>query len=173
MGKTTQALNIAYRLRVRGACVEYIDEYVKSWAYEKRTPSPIDQIYIAGHQFHREARLLSRDLSHLVTDSPLLLAAIYATYYGGDDDVTRVIEGMVDFLDSRYPYYNVVLKRDDSIFDTETRLQTLEEAKNIDAQVVRALENRYSKKVFILDPNDEDQKRCLISKISQEIDPTG
>jgi len=166
-GKTTQALEIAYYLRTRGVEIEYVDEYVKEWAYDGRIPSPLDQIYISGQQFYKEVRVLSHGIPHIITDSPMLLAGLYARYYGGDEEVGELIDAKADFLDKRFPFLNIYIERDEALFNESARLQNLEESKSIDTMILNLLVSRYGEDGFIrINPQDTQGKKALCEKIT-------
>ncbi len=76
-GKSTCAGALFADLKYSGENVEYIQEYAKDAAWEKRGPKVFEaQEYIFGKQHFRMARVAD-DVDYLVTDSPILLGLAY------------------------------------------------------------------------------------------------
>ena len=71
-GKSTLAMSLTAELKLRSVHAEYVDEYVKSLAWENRIPEKFDQIHIFGQQAKREG-LLYEKVDYIFTDSPLLM----------------------------------------------------------------------------------------------------
>lgn len=79
-GKSTLATSIFAALKTKGHNIELVSEYVKMWAYQGKTPTSYDQIYLFAKQLHHEDTLL-RHVPLIITDSPILLAPVYAKLY--------------------------------------------------------------------------------------------
>jgi nicotinamide riboside kinase len=79
-GKSTSAAYLYYVLKTQGANAELVREYVKDWAWEKRSFSTYDQLYFLGKQSRRESMLYGK-ADWVVTDSPVLMNAYYAQLY--------------------------------------------------------------------------------------------
>lgn len=80
-GKSTIAARTFAELKIRGYDVEYIPEYIKTWAYMGKKPNSYDQAYVFAKQLHAEDVILQH-VRHIVTDSPLLMNTAYSAFYG-------------------------------------------------------------------------------------------
>jgi hypothetical protein len=76
-GKSTTSGYFFYQYKAAGGNAEYVQEYVKSWAWEKRLIDDFDQFYFFGKQLRREALLYGKT-DTIITDSPLWMNAFYA-----------------------------------------------------------------------------------------------
>lgn len=75
-GKSTMAADIFAKLKRAGVNSELASEYAKDKVWEKSLSILENQIYVFGKQHHRLFRLKSQ-VDVIVTDSPILLSAIY------------------------------------------------------------------------------------------------
>lgn len=107
-GKSTMAARTFGELKLRGFDVEHIPEYVKTWAYMGQKPQSYDQLYIFSKQLHAEDVAL-RHVEHVVTDSPVLMNAAYAAYYGFGP-VDNLI-GLSKAFDQEFPSLNFFIGR--------------------------------------------------------------
>lgn len=80
IGKSTSAAYLYAQLKHRGINAELIREYIKDWAYEKRSIGVFDQLYFLGKQIRRESVPLGK-VDVLITDSPVWQGVVYATKY--------------------------------------------------------------------------------------------
>lgn len=76
-GKTTLASHIYSICKSRGANCEKIEEVAKDIVYEKNRYKIWNQPYVFGNQLNRMIRVIEEN-DFIITDSPLLLAVIYA-----------------------------------------------------------------------------------------------
>ena len=80
-GKTTMSLDVCARLKHAGYNIELVREYAKEIVWEHGTvPQTISQEEILKEQDRRQ-RILIGKVDLIVTDSPLLLAALYGSSY--------------------------------------------------------------------------------------------
>jgi hypothetical protein len=82
-GKSTLAAATFAELKRDGVNCELVFEYVKSWAWESRSPSKYDELYIFGQQVRRETLLYGK-VDVVLTDRPLRLSGFYARHFGQD-----------------------------------------------------------------------------------------
>ena len=120
-GKSTIAADLFSKLKREGLNVELVTEYAKDLTWESRDVALSNQVYILGKQFHRLHRI-QEHVDIAITDSPILLAAVYAKGQWGP------LESMALFLDRKFRNINVVLDRDKSHYSIVGRKQSLEEA---------------------------------------------
>lgn len=128
LGKSTIAAGLFYHLKLQGASCELVQEYVKSFAWAGRKLEPLDQITIVGEQAKRE-KLLYGKVDTVITDSPLLLGAIYDLYYNKEPASYHAVTNFIH--KSKVPHHYYFLMRNKP-FDPKGRFETEEQAKDID-----------------------------------------
>lgn len=86
MGKSTTASGLFYHMKKRGLNCEYVTEYAKDLVWEKQFEVLSEDPLSLLAQQHRRIDRLSDKVDYVITDSPILLAAVYANHYqsGGD-----------------------------------------------------------------------------------------
>jgi nicotinamide riboside kinase len=107
-GKSKLAGRIFGELGRQHHDIEYVQEWIKWWAYEGRKPEGRDQVFIFSNQLRAE-ELALRHVDLLVTDSPLLLNTAYSTYYGCEDAPELV--KIAQRFERDYPALNLYLDR--------------------------------------------------------------
>lgn len=138
LGKSTVAAEIFVELKKRGESVELVTEYVKSWAWEGRSPAGLsNSVYIFAKQYRREALLYGK-VDYIVTDCPLGLSVAYESFYEPGRTVIwdlykavrehQAKEGIVKHLD-----FHLMRQFE---FKKEGRYETEEEARRVD-QIIR------------------------------------
>ena len=160
-GKSTTAALLFARLKLMGAHVELVREYVKYWAWNDRKVREFDQLYLVGKQSAYESMLYGK-VDFIVTDSPILLAGIYQDFRskGVYKYVSRVA---LDFMEQGrgrgVDYKNFFLARNKP-FDPRGRWETEDEAKEIDRFIYGYLgdiskELSYDPPISIFGENDK------------------
>jgi len=135
-GKSTLAAMLFNELKVRGIRCEMAREYVKNWAYEKRQIIDYDQIYIMAKQVQEEFRLIKAGVKIVVTDSPVVLSAVYGRiYFPKKPHMVRGIDEIVGGFIKERSNINIVLKRKGS-YDRHGRYESLRTAKRIDKEIM-------------------------------------
>ena len=76
-GKSTLASGLYHEAKRRGWNVELVTEVAKDLVWEGRTVALSNQAYVFGRQMQRLHRL-DGHVDYVITDSPVLLSAIYA-----------------------------------------------------------------------------------------------
>lgn len=79
-GKSTNAAGLFYELKTQNKKTEYIQEYVKDWAYEERKIDSYDQIYFLAKQIRKETLLFNK-VDYVITDSPVIMNQVYTKKY--------------------------------------------------------------------------------------------
>lgn len=157
-GKSTLAMSLTAYLKLKSVHAEYVDEYMKKLAWEKRKPEKFDQISILGQQAKREG-LLYEKVDYIFTDSPLLMIPFYENYLTGKQIVEpTVFNFMKDAEDQGVTYHNFWLERIET-FDTKGRFENKEQAMNIDKSMREWLESRG---VTLIDLPKDHNKRMQI-----------
>ncbi len=131
-GKSIYAASLYGPLKMNGHNAELATEYAKDNVYEERFRTLTNQIYIFGKQHHRIFRLLDK-VEIIITDSPLVLCHIY--------DASKDVN-LENLVISEFKKLNNILfflDRDANTYSTDGRMQNLEEAKQIDTQILNTL----------------------------------
>ena len=138
IGKSVIARYLAARMSIAGEKVELVSEYVKSWAWEKRTIGPFDQLYFVGQQAKKEYILLG-NVDWVVTDSPVALCVVYSNKYSPKKialGIEQMCQGYYDTLqEAGHKVLNIMLTRDERPYNGEGRFETEDEAKLVDIQI--------------------------------------
>lgn len=134
VGKSTVAALLFARMKIAGLHVELVREYVKLWAWGGRKVRREDQIYLLGKQSAYESMLYGK-VDYIVTDSPVLLAGMYAEWHNGDDGcyVTSAANSFIEQAQrgSGVKICNYLLRREGE-FDARGRWETAKEAGDFD-----------------------------------------
>jgi ABC-type amino acid transport substrate-binding protein len=134
VGKSTVAALLFARMKIDGLHVELVREYVKLWAWGGRKVRREDQIYLLGKQSAYESVLYGK-VDYIVTDSPVLLAGMYAEWHNGEDGryVTSAANSFIEQAQrkSDVKICNYLLQRVGA-FDPRGRWETAEEAERFD-----------------------------------------
>ena len=134
IGKSTVAALLFAHMKMKGLHVELVREYVKLWAWGGRKIRKEDQIYLLGKQSAYESMLYGK-VDYIVTDSPVLLAGVYAEWHNGKDGeyVTAAANSFVEQAQrvSGVEVRNYMLTRSRP-FDTRGRWEGEEEAISLD-----------------------------------------
>ena len=131
--------------------VELVTEYVKAWAWEKRTPVSYDQFYFFGKQTRREYTLAGA-VDFVVTDAPSLLTAYYTQVFG-DPSTAALFRSMC--LEYRrmleadgHKFVDIWLERIKP-YDPRGRFQNEDGAKQIDVDLLTFLQSMKLKLQYV------------------------
>lgn len=131
-GKSTTAAGVYYELKKLGLNVELALEFAKDKVYEEAFRTMDDQVYIFSKQYHKLWRLTGK-VDVIITDSPLLLSM----YYNKEES-----EYFEDFVLEQFRKFDNIcffILRGSGEYHQEGRIQTEEESKEIDRQVLEIL----------------------------------
>lgn len=135
-GKSTAAAATFAELKYRGVNCEYIQEYAKDAAWEKRGPKVfLAQEYIFGKQHFRFARVCE-EVDVLITDSPILLGLAYMPIDFNMPSLRNVIKEAY----SNYDNVDIFLVRKKA-YNPKGRNQTEDEAKLLDGKINTLLDD--------------------------------
>ena len=167
-GKSTSAAYVYAWLKERGDNAELVREYVKEWAWEGRRINAYDQLYFLGKQLRKESLLYGR-VSHVVTDSPVMLGVYYAQHHS-PPAVARGVEAASRAyyeqaaLDG-HRHYHVMLHRSKP-YNPAGRYQTENEARVLDSAIEGML---YCQGLRVIRcGTDRDELEQLVRKIDEE-----
>lgn len=140
------AAGLFYRLKTSGASCELVREYAKDVVWEGRGHLFDQQIYIFAKQLKRLTDLEGK-VDLVITDSPLLLSAVYGK------SLPSSFHQLVLHEVQRMDNMNVILKRVKPYVPLG-RNQTEREAEDLDMEVAGALYG-YTQQVDLIVPGDE------------------
>lgn len=127
-GKSTIAAKVFVMLKEAMIPCELVTEYAKDLCWEGRTPN--NQIHVLGEQHQRFHRLKDK-VEVIVTDSPLLLVALYGRFLG----MSNTFENLVREEHQKLDPLNFYLLRLKKPYDPNGRWQDEQEAKKLDKQI--------------------------------------
>jgi hypothetical protein len=155
-GKSTTAAGLFFNLKVRGYNAELVTEFAKQLVWQERHAAFKDQLYIFAKQNSRLESLRGK-VSHVITDSPLLLSNIYAP-----DDYIEGFEDVVKNVFNSYNNINFFIKRVKT-YNPVGRNETEEAARAVDIKMQNML-NTYGVKYDMIE-GDEAAPRKIFDKI--------
>jgi len=123
-GKSTTAARVFSELKEKKTSIEHVGEYVKSWAYQRRTIKKFDQVYLFAKQQQYEYRYLSCGVKNIITDSPCFLSYIYGAKYNEDPKIANALLQLSKIYDEDYPSVNIFIHRGEKDYVPEGRYQT-------------------------------------------------
>jgi nicotinamide riboside kinase len=154
-GKSTCAFGLCHQLKLRGINVEYVNEYIKTWAYKDHKPNEYDQVYIFGKQAKKEYDLYGK-VDYIVSDSPLLLSAIYEEVIQGESVVKPSVFNHIQRAKSNgIEFHNFYLKRCKG-FNPVGRWGSEDEARQMDKYIQNFLTTHDVDYTFI---EEDDYRR--------------
>lgn len=133
VGKSTTAARIFAELKMHGVNCEMALEFAKDKVWEESFKTMDDQIYIFGKQFHKIWRLKDK-VDVIICDSPLPISIVY------DKENSEAFHTLIMEQFNKFDNYNILLKRSGE-YQKEGRVQTEEEAKEVDKTVEKVLKD--------------------------------
>lgn len=159
--KSTCALKLAGELKSQGVSVEYINEFAKNWLYENRPkPTSLDQIFIGATQMYQELRALKHN-KYIITDSALILAAVYAEYYSADLDAAQILKDMSIRMEQDYQSLNIILNKPNFNYSQDGRWQTEEETAEVQNIILKYTLDHFQTRVA----NSYEEVRNIVENI--------
>lgn len=162
-GKSTMAAGLFHRLKTAGVSCELVREYAKDVVWEGRThllTDPSYQIYVFAKQLKRFYDVVGK-VDVAVTDSPLLLSAVYGRA------LSRSFTDLVVEEVRKQDAMNVVLKRVKP-YVALGRNQTQREAEDLDLEISGAVYG-YTQQVDLIVPGDEEGLERVLGVVRERI----
>ena len=142
IGKSTQASGLYTEMKRNHMNVEYTYEFPKEVAWEGNVSQLSDQFYITANQ-HRNISRLYGKVDYIIVDSPIVLGCFYEQRYGNGYPASFYgLTGLSNFLWKLFKQYdniNILLKRNNETYDSNGRIQDLQEAQEIDEDIRETL----------------------------------
>lgn len=158
-GKSTTAAYIFHELKCEGCNVELVTEYAKDMVWEGRFNVLSDQLYMAAKQNRKLNRLVEHGLDVAITDSPLILGALYQP-----DDYFETFESLLVEVFKSYDNLNILLKRS-TAYNALGRNQTEEEAMALDNSNIELLNKHGIAIDYEVDLTALEWRRMLIERV--------
>lgn len=132
-GKSTCASGIFYELKKLGINCELSLEFAKDKVWEESYNVLSDQLYVFGKQYHKLFRLKNK-VDVIITDSPLIISIHY------NKMTSKYFNNLV--VEQYHTFNNLMyfIKRGET-YQSEGRMQTLEESEMIDSDIKNILHN--------------------------------
>lgn len=163
-GKSTTAAAVFAELKHHHVSAELVSEFAKECVWEGRDGPLQCAPKMFGEQLWRIERLRGRGVDVVVTDSPVLLSAIYAPFETPDAFRHAVRE-----YHSRQSRMDFFLRRVKP-FQTVGRLHTADEASTLDGRILEAL--IYQGAPYLALPGDEHAGRTIAHLILEKLGVT-
>lgn len=157
-GKSTIAAKVFSELKMQGYDIEHISEYIKTWAHEGKQPVSYDQLYVFAKQLKAEDVLL-RNVSLIVSDSPILMNAAYSSLYKFGP-VNSLID-LAKSFDDEFPSLNLCITRSVPYKD-KGRYQTYDDAIAFDNFLGDFLNKHLKRELYQVDVSKFDDLMSLI-----------
>jgi nicotinamide riboside kinase len=125
-GKSTMAAGLFSELKWRGINCELSTEYAKEKVWEESFAIFENQVYIFAKQLQRSLRVAGK-VDVVVTDSPIILVMLY------NKKLSHSFDDLIMEIFNTYNNVNYFLVRKKE-YMRKGRLQTLEEAKELDTR---------------------------------------
>lgn len=110
-GKSTTSAGLFYLMKKAGYDVELVSEYAKDMVWERQHPEQFtNQIYISSKQHNKQLNLVAHGVKYCITDSPVLMSALYAPkpYYKNFFPLLKEIHNSYDnynfYLERKFAY---------------------------------------------------------------------
>ncbi|TCL75314.1 AAA domain-containing protein [Hydrogenispora ethanolica] len=137
-GKSIMAAALYYELQKLGISCGLVPEFPRDLLLEDNMVAIQDQLYVFANQAHRQ-EILRGKVDVIITDSPLILQAVYNAETTSDTFKALVLERFNSFDN-----LNFFIKRSND-YDQEERFHSFSEAQRIDSAILKVFKkNRIS-----------------------------
>lgn len=134
---STTAAGVFHQLKLQQINCELVTEYAKEKVWEESFKILDNQIFVFAQQHHKVFRCLNK-VDVIVTDSPVNLGLIFGDMYG--QIMSQQFRNLIEYEFSKQDNLNVVLERTIP-YDEVGRVQSEDEAKEIDNGIIKVLED--------------------------------
>ena len=157
-GKSVGAMYIASHLKISGINAEYVSEFAKILTWDERKKTLGNQALLIGEQAESLNRVIGK-VDYIITDSPLILSAIYIRPEYPKSFLPFVLE-----LFNSYDNINYFIQRVKA-FNPIGRNETEEESNKLGIKLIQYLEN--NKIPFIPVNGDIEGYNSIIDNIKR------
>ena len=156
-GKSTQAAGMFHRFKIDGYNAEHVNEYAKMCVWENRIDLLEDQLYVMAKQ-HRRVKRLADKVDFCITDSPLMLGAVYRTAYN-QTYYSDLIDKICYECYSKHKNINFFMKRTSDNYTESQRSLDYENALKIDERMYEIMKD-YNIPFYHIEPNENTVDRA-------------
>lgn len=166
-GKTVTCALLFAKLKILGFVVEYVQEYAKTLVWTKNFELLNNQYYVTHTQFNLMKQMIGK-VDFIITDGSLLHGLYYNRH--NKDNICNIEKTENFILDSYSKFNNVNIFLDRGIFPYEEqgRIQTEEEAKEIDVILKHLIKQSEIKYVLMKSDSSEENLNDIIKFILSE-----
>lgn len=132
-GKSTLMAKIFSELKAYQLVSEMVPEFAKEKVWEKSFYILQDQIFVFANQLHR-LKILNGQVNFAVCDSPILLSIIY------DPEQDPLLKQLILKEFNKFENINILIKRENSFYEEDGRIHSLEESIGIDNDIKEILD---------------------------------
>ncbi len=153
-GKSTAATYIFSMLKMLGINCEYVSEFMKDKVYEENNIVPKYQEYVFGKQSFKLDRVKDK-VDVIITDSPLILSALYNTDEVLGEDFNKVVFKKFNSFNN----YNILLTRHHEYVE-DGRFQNEKQANDLRINLVNMLK-KYNIDYVVRDSNLDEYNELI------------
>lgn len=160
-GKTTICALIFAKLKLKKYVVEYVQEYAKTLVWTKDFDTLNNQYYVSRTQY-KLLKQINGHVDFIVTDGPLIQGIYYNLH--NQDNISNIDKTQKFILQSHQEFnnINIFLMRGNFDYEKQGRLQTEDEAKEIDIILKHLLkQNNVSFVSFEANSDDENINKII------------
>ena len=162
-GKSVLAALLFAKLKVHKNkyLVEYVQEYAKYLVWTKQFDILNNQHYVTQYQY-KLLKQMDKHVDFIVTDGPLIQGMYYNMH--NKDNISNVEKTEQYMIDCHHEFnnINIFLNRGDYEYETQGRLQTEEESREIDVILKHLLKQKKIEfKVFDAGADDENINKII------------
>ena len=131
IGKTTISALLFANLKIKGYICEYVQEFAKKLVWLKDYDTLNNQFFVSREQYTL-LKQIDGQVDFLITDGPLIHGIYYNKYNKDNNSNTDKVEKFILESIHKFKNINIVLDRVERDYETEGRIQTEQESKDID-----------------------------------------
>ena len=166
VGKTTISALLFAELKIAGFVCEYVQEYAKKLVWTKDFDTLNNQYWVSREQY----RLLAEINGHvdfIVTDGPLIHGIYYNKYNTHNTSNVDKTEKFILESIGKFQNINIVLERVNRNYEVEGRIETSEQAQDIDLILRHILRiNGFQFSLFPAQPGQIEKIVDCIKKVA-------
>jgi nicotinamide riboside kinase len=160
-GKSVLSAWLFASLKIAGYNIQFVEEQVKKWAFQKRPILSFDQMFLTASQVSCEDELLRSGVPYIITDCPIMISYFYSRK--NNLDYAPLILDLGRHVEKAYPSLNILLERDVP-YQTQGRYETEEQAKTLDVEMLKFLKEEYND-LIITSPRKKEELLKVIMEI--------
>lgn len=162
-GKSTLSAIIYAKLKLhqKKFVVEYVQEYAKNLVWTKNFDMLNNQYYVSQHQY-KLLEQMNGYLDYIVTDGPIIQGLYYNLH--NKDNISNIDKTEKFILKSNKEFnnINIFLKRGNYEYESHGRLQSEDEAREIDVILKHLLkQNGVEFEMFDANSNEENINKMI------------